>query len=363
MCDATMIRFVWSKRKLMAAVAVCVILAVASVALWHESQNAQAAVLNPHPGLVGWWRFDEGSGTVASDSSGYGNVGTIYGATWVTGEYGTALSFDGASNYVSIPHNSVLNFGTGSFTVEAWIKTTDTFSGEHIILRKDLESQSPRRLYSMLYLGTGYVKFQVYDSSVTPSEASIVSSIQVNDGNWHHVVGVKDGSNYYIYVDGIQRGSYTETTPHNGNNTGTIKLGRYTEVQGAYFNGAIDEAQIYNRALSAAEAQESFQKGSAFSSKLLAIAPKGTTQFITTVSWQGIGSINVTIISPSQNYTEDIVPVYQKTVYSTSSGTSSMLNIKRLSVSVNALSSDQNWYIMLTFDHVDDYQAAVEVQK
>jgi len=76
-----------------------------------------------------------------------------------------------------------------------------------------------------------------------------------------------------------------------------------------------------------------------------------------------VGSINVTIESPLKNYTEDMVPVYQKTVYSTSGGTSGMLNIKRLSVSVNALSSDQSWYVMLTFDNVDAYQITVEAQK
>jgi hypothetical protein len=40
-----------------------------------------------------------------------------------------------------------------------------------------------------------------------------------------------------------------------------------------------------------------------------------------------------------------------------------MLNIKRLSVSVSALSSDENWYVMLKFDDVDAYQITVEVQK
>jgi hypothetical protein len=55
--------------------------------------------------------------------------------------------------------------------------------------------------------------------------------------------------------------------------------------------------------------------------------------------------------------------VYQKTAYSTSGGISSMLNIKRLSVSVNALPSDQNWNVVLTFDNLVDYQLAVEVQK
>jgi FMN-dependent NADH-azoreductase len=74
-------------------------------------------------------------------------------------------------------------------------------------------------------------------------------------------------------------------------------------------------------------------------------------------------SINVTIESPLKNYTEDTVSVYQKTVYSTSDGTASMLNIKRLSISVSALSSDENWYAMLKFDDVEDYRITVEVQK
>jgi len=76
-----------------------------------------------------------------------------------------------------------------------------------------------------------------------------------------------------------------------------------------------------------------------------------------------LGSINVTIESPLKNYTEDIVPVYQKTVYSTSDGTSSILNIKRLSVSTTALSTDENWYVVLKFDDVEDYRITVEVQK
>jgi hypothetical protein len=76
-----------------------------------------------------------------------------------------------------------------------------------------------------------------------------------------------------------------------------------------------------------------------------------------------LGSINVTIESPLKNYTEDMVPVCKKTVYSTSDGTSSMLDIKRLSISVTALSSDENWYVMLESDDVEDYRITVEVQK
>src|SRR5208337_5675022 len=116
-------RFAFTKRRriLLATVVICAALITGLTVLWQTRPAAQAAIITPHPGLVGWWRFDEGSGTIAGDSSGNGNNGTIYGATWVTGKYGDALSFDGASNYVSIPYNPIFNFGTGSFSVGVWI--------------------------------------------------------------------------------------------------------------------------------------------------------------------------------------------------------------------------------------------------
>ena len=114
---------------------------------------------------------------------------------------------------------------------------------------------------------------------------------------------------------------------------------------------------------STAEIQTTFQNGPGFASQLTAKIPKGTTQVITTLSGQGAGNINATITSPSQSYTEDAIPVYQKTTYSTTSDTSGMLNIKRLSISVTTLPTDQSWTITLTFDNVAAYQIAVEVQK
>ena len=70
-------------------------------------------------GLVGGWHFDEGSGSVAKDSSGNGNDGTIHGATWVDGKFGKALSFDGEDDYVSVttPLTNVEN----TFTMELWV--------------------------------------------------------------------------------------------------------------------------------------------------------------------------------------------------------------------------------------------------
>jgi hypothetical protein len=121
--------------------------------------------------------------------------------------------------------------------------------------------------------------------------------------------------------------------------------------------------RIYNRDLSSDEIQNNFAKNPNFVSKLVAKVPKGTTKIITTLSWQGTGSINVTIESPSNQYTEDVMSVYKKTVYSTSNDLSNMLNMKRLSIAITALSVDENWKISLEFDDVNTYQITIEIEK
>ncbi|MFQ6057165.1 MAG: hypothetical protein ACE5J9_05430 [Methanosarcinales archaeon] len=67
-------------------------------------------------GTVGYWHFEEGSGNVAVDSSGLGNNGTIYGATWTTGKVGGALSFDGVDDYVEVPDSVSLDISGNQIT-------------------------------------------------------------------------------------------------------------------------------------------------------------------------------------------------------------------------------------------------------
>jgi hypothetical protein len=49
---------------------------------------------------IAWWAFNEGSGTTALDSSSNNNAGTIFGATYTAGRFGSALFFNGTNNYV-----------------------------------------------------------------------------------------------------------------------------------------------------------------------------------------------------------------------------------------------------------------------
>ena len=68
--------------------------------------------------LVGYWKFDENTGTTAYDSSGFNNTGTINNATWTSGKCGSGLSF-GGNGYVLVPNSTSINAGT--WTVICWV--------------------------------------------------------------------------------------------------------------------------------------------------------------------------------------------------------------------------------------------------
>jgi hypothetical protein len=342
------------KRLVLATVVICAVLIAGLGILWQGGKVSEAAVLNIHPGLVGWWHFNEGTGTVAGDSSGNGNNGTITGASWVTGKYGDALSFNGLNNYITVPASSSLTSNPNGITVNLWLKMT-TLSGIPVSMWGNANSGFGLFSDGNWYFGNG---------GWFALSAGILA-----DGAWHLYSAVWNATSQTLtsFRDSVQIAQSTDVLglifAGPANNIMCFGDDNRFSLPQSPFNGIIDEVQIYNRTLSVTEIQAYYQQSPDFSSNLLAKVPKGTTDFLATVSWQGIGSINVTIQSQSQTYTEDMIPVYQKTTYSTSGGTSTMLNIKRLEVSIGALASDQDWYINLVTSNVQDYKITVEVQK
>ena len=315
---------------------------------------------------MGWWRFDEGSGTIASDSSGNGNNGTLQGSpfpNWVTGKYYDALSFDSATAQtqdVNIGNPSSLHFNAaGQQTVALWAYVRGVGTNDGQIIKKQTGWGAG---------GSGYA-LDVRPSDMTLQVTNIAGGSALNSGyalslnTWIFIVWVYNNQDNQLFVNGVKIAEGTSGT-FASDSTAAIYINNQDSGSTYGINGIIDEAQIYNRTLSAVEIQADFQQAPDFSPYLLASMPQGTTQVITTLSWQGTGNINVMITTPSQTYTESMMSKYQKTTYSTTgSGPLSMLNIKRLSISVPALSSAQSWNITLTYDNtVSAYQISVETQ-
>jgi hypothetical protein len=159
----------------------------------------------PSAGLVGYWTFDEDSGTVAYDFSGNGNHGSIEGATLgASGLLGTsAYSFDGIDDRVVLP--SGLLSGSSDFSVSLWVRSSDvTDQHDHIIdLRGDLKFT--------IRLGNDGASYGVWDG--TPNVYRNTDATASAD-TWHHVVLTRDDStgDVEVYVDGTLEDSATSDT-------------------------------------------------------------------------------------------------------------------------------------------------------
>jgi len=193
--------------------------------------------------FAGYWSFDDGT---AFDDSGSRAHGTPMGGPTVVpiGKIGQALRFDGTSQYIDF--GNVLDAGTGSLSVFAWVRTNQiTQPGGSNILISKFNSSGGYRLFQN---SSGGLSFAFSNGSNT---VRADSTTLINDNNWHWVGAVFTRSaNGVIYVDGAPVAS-ANISSMNGNFVGNttsllFALGDQTN-QGLFWKGDIDEVQIVTR--------------------------------------------------------------------------------------------------------------------
>ena len=205
--------------------------------------------------LVGYWSFDNIQGTVVPDLSGSGNDGTINGAPLtVDGPFGKALQLDGINDYIDCGNAESLNL-TEKVTLAAWVKTVD--AGEPAAGQTGGQNHyiSKHNSYQMKHR-TNLLIFAIWDSG--SPHATRISIDDSFNGEWHHVVGMYDGTVLKTYVDGKlegEAGHVGDIDPIALN----VNIGKNPNQDNMNFDGQIDEALIYNRDLSTAQVYELFQ--------------------------------------------------------------------------------------------------------
>ena len=229
-----------------------VITAVARDAANNSTVSASVSVTidNSGPGapagLVAAYSFEEGAGTTAADASGQSNTGTLNGGvTWSTaGKSGKAASFNGSSGMVTVADKASLDL-TGAMTLSAWVNPSTNGNWRTVMLKE----AGTDLVYALYSSDTTSLPNAFIRTGGTDQSAAGTGALPVN--TWSHLAATYDGSNIRVYLNG----ALVRTVAATGSmaaSTGALRIGG-NSIWGEYFAGLIDEAHVYNRALSAAE--------------------------------------------------------------------------------------------------------------
>lgn len=198
-------------------------------------------------GPVSYWRLDETSGEVATDSVGGNNGeylnGVSLGVPGFQGQTNAAAQFSAESQQkVDVPFSATLN--TPEFTVELWAKVTGG-SGYRSPLTS--RADAPQRGY-IFYAEPGDT-WQFWSGKGDTSGWDTIPGPAVETNTWTHLVGVYDGTNKTFYVNGAAAGS--KPVVFGPNDEAVLRIGGgATESDGNYFfEGAVDDVAFYNKAL------------------------------------------------------------------------------------------------------------------
>ncbi len=218
-------------------------------------------------GPVGEWKFDEGSGTTANDTSGNGNTGTITAGTgrYVNGKINKAYSFDAA--------NTVINMGSATafddlsaLTAEAWIYPKSTGEGTFgRIIQKMTTAGNPGWIVMMTNSPSNSLRFDVDTDTVDLSVISSGSSITLNQ--WNHIAVTWTGSltatNVHLYINGKETGYSTQTngTGSRTSDAAANLLFGNDSSSSRTFDGYIDTGRVFNYARTPAQIAWSYNKG------------------------------------------------------------------------------------------------------
>ncbi|MEI6705198.1 MAG: LamG-like jellyroll fold domain-containing protein, partial [Deltaproteobacteria bacterium] len=201
--------------------------------------------------LVGYWRFDEGSGDAVKDSSKSGNAGVISGAKWTKGVFGNALKFNGVNDYANIrcPGNGLID---KAVTVEAWIQSTGNNVNANLVFA------GPESLDFGIWIQGGRYFAGIWNSEGAQHSATSQNSPTLDQ--WYHVAMTCDLAADKVikfYINGKLNCSTTATGTAIKSGHTSIDIGGRTP-NASYFNGLIDEVKIYSRALSEDEIRKTY---------------------------------------------------------------------------------------------------------
>jgi len=208
-----------------------------------SSQANPASVWDTNYVLV--QHFEEASG-ILEDSTSYNNDGTPMGGLNQTaqGKIDGAVGLDGVDDYVKVNDAATLDMGTGSFTLEGWIRPLNNIPNDFDLVWKGPPPGTQDSAYGLRIKATGGVRGGMQD--VTAGYTTFTtydSGTQYDDGNWHYIaLSVDKQSNQQkVYADGNLLGTTDISSfTYNLSNARDLGIGKGMGIG----NGTLDEVRV-----------------------------------------------------------------------------------------------------------------------
>jgi hypothetical protein len=215
------------------------------------------------PNAISWWP----AGSNPYDALTNHNDGTEYnGLVYSAGEVGQGFSLDGLAAHVRVPDSPSLRV-SNAVTVEVWVNPTNSLYYSDILSKWDLVENINQRSFKVSLAPGGQAYFTLSTNGQDSGASFVLTTNSVPTNAWTHIAATYDGSALLVYLNGQTNASGTAAN-HIFRSTNDLGIGGY--VGGADprdvaspFPGAIDEATIYSRALSASEIQAIYNAGPA----------------------------------------------------------------------------------------------------
>ena len=220
-------------------------------------------MVNPlHPlsrGLVGYWLFNEGAGSLANDISGYKNHGrlknmlpNVQGSGWSASKFGRGISFDGVNDYVNCGNDASLTGSTSEQTISMRVKKSesgasgsDVDNGIYVIWGKVAITHVAGSVRLKYWIGTNDYIFNP-PTSITHEEFDQLTLVRNNTG-------------WKTYKNGVYIGENSDQSGALDAGISDVYLGRFSWEYGN-FKALFDKVLVYNRALSASEVKMLYEQ-------------------------------------------------------------------------------------------------------
>ena len=213
---------------------------------------------------VGIWLFDEGKGNTAADTSGNGNDGAVTGAKWTEGKFGGALEFE-PPHVVTVEPSDSINF-QDQMTIATWVYmnkgVSDTAirrNGSYLLEVQSATERVPGGYVFGIWSGGGFT-------------GGVWGKTVIDPEKWYHIVGLYDGSEMKLYVDGTLESAVKQGG--DVDQAGPLLFGTFG---GEKFIGRLDEVIFFNRGITEAEIAELMKGVEA----VLPVSPNG----LLTTTW------------------------------------------------------------------------------